>query len=105
MPKYARPVDGEGAEGPLAILGNMVKAGIIRQVRKTPNVGRKTIADALEVAPSTIVPYLGELEAAGLLIADPPKAKRKRGEWVVYRVNDEMVTELYLRLGQEIGEI
>ncbi|WP_194421542.1 helix-turn-helix transcriptional regulator [Microbacterium abyssi] len=105
MPKYARPVDGEGAEGPLAVLGNMVKAGIIRQVRRTPNVGRKAIADALEVAPTTIVPYLGELEAAGLLLADPPKAVRKRGEWVVYRVNDEAVTELYLRLGQEIGEI
>ncbi|WP_404473430.1 ArsR/SmtB family transcription factor [Microbacterium aerolatum] len=95
----------EGAEGPLAVLGNMVKVGIIRQVRRTPNVGRKAIADALEVAPTTIVPYLGELEAAGLLLADPPKAVRKRGEWVVYRVNDEAVTELYLRLGQELGEI
>lgn len=105
MPKYARPIDGEGAEGPLAVLGNMVKAGIIRQLRRTPNVGRKAIADALQVPPTTIVPYLGELEVAGLLFADPPRGARKRGEWVTYRVNDEAVTELYLRLGQEIGEI
>lgn len=99
MPKYARPADGDGAEGPLAILGNRVMADIIRQLRRTPNVGRKTIADALQVPPSTLVPYLGELEAAGLLLADPPRDKRKRGEWVVYRVNDEAVTEIYLRLG------
>lgn len=105
MPKYARPADGEGAEGPLAILGNRVMAGIIRQLRRTPNVGRKVVADALQVPPSTLVPYLGELEAAGLLLADPPRGERKRGEWVTYRVNDEAVTEIYLRLGQEIGEI
>lgn len=105
MPKYARPVDGDGAEGPLAILGNRVMAGVIRQLRKTPNVGRKAVADALQVPHSTLVPYLGELEAAGLLLADPPRGERKRGEWVVYRVNDEAVTEIYLRLGQEIGEI
>lgn len=105
MPKYARPADGDGAEGPLAILGNRVMAGVIRQLRRTPNVGRKAVADALQVPHSTLVPYLGELEAAGLLLADPPRGERKRGEWVVYRVNDEAVTEIYLRLGQEIGEI
>src|SRR5690606_7877091 len=105
MPKYARPADGDGAEGPLAILGNRVMAGIIRQLRKTPDVGRKVVADALQVPASTLVPYLGELEAAGLLLADPPRGERKRGEWVRYRVNDEAVTEIYLRLGQEIGEI
>ncbi|MDQ0615348.1 hypothetical protein QF046_002989 [Microbacterium sp. W4I4] len=34
----------------------------------------------------------------------PPRGERKRGEWAVYRVNDEAVSEIYLRLGQ-IGEI
>ncbi|WP_286299373.1 hypothetical protein [Microbacterium suwonense] len=79
MPKYSRPADGDGAEGPLAILGNRVMAGIIRQLRKTPDVGRKVVADALQVPASTLVPYLGELEAAGLLLAVPPRAERKRG--------------------------
>lgn len=105
MPKYARPADGEAAEGLLAILGNRAKTSIIRQLRKTPNVGRKDLVEALQLPASTIIPYLRELETAGLLLADPPRAERKRGEWVVYQVNDEAVTEMYLRLGQEIGEI
>jgi len=105
MPKYARPADGEAAESLLAILGNRAKTSIIRQLRKTPNVGRKDLVEALQLPASTIIPYLGELETAGLLLADPPRVERKRGEWVVYRVNDEAVTEMYLRLGQEIGEI
>lgn len=105
MPKYARPADGEAAEILLAILGNRAKTSIIRQLRRTPNVGRKDLVEALQLPASTIIPYLGELETAGLLLADPPRVERKRGEWVVYRVNDEAVTEMYLRLGQEIGEI
>lgn len=49
--------------------------------------------------------YLGELEEAGLIVADPPRTERRKGEWPVYRVNDAEVTALYLRLGQELGEI
>ena len=105
MPRYVTPAEGEGAEDTLALIGNSVKAGIIRHLRTAPGVGRKAIAEALDVPLPTIGPYLAELETAGLLLADPPRAIRKRGEWVVYRVNDEAVTEVYLRLGQELGEI
>lgn len=80
-------------------------AAIIR-LRQDPNAGRKSIAKALNLETSSTVPQcLGELEEAGLLLADPPRATRKRGEWPVCRVNDADVTELYLRLGQEMGEI
>ncbi|GAB2850523.1 hypothetical protein ACFQ0P_07515 [Microbacterium insulae] len=55
---------------------------------------------------SSIVPVnLGELEEEGFLTADPLRATRKQGERVVYRVHDAVVTELYLWLGQEIGEV
>ncbi|WES65973.1 helix-turn-helix domain-containing protein [Microbacter sp. GSS18] len=105
MPKYARPADGEDAENAIAILGNMVKAGIIRYLRTNPGVTRKTIADALQVPPTTVVPYLRELEEAGLLIANPPRTERRRGEWPTYSANNERVADLYLRLGQAIGEL
>jgi ArsR family transcriptional regulator, arsenate/arsenite/antimonite-responsive transcriptional repressor len=106
VPNYARPADGEGAERAIATLGNRAKSAIIRYLRQNPNVGRKAIAKGLGLETSSTVPqYLGELEEEGLLIGDPPRGVRKRGEWPVYRVNDVVVTELYLRLGQEIGEI
>lgn len=106
MPNYARPADSDGAERAIAILGNRTKTAIIRYLRQHPNAGRTDIAKALNLETTSTVPvYLGELEEEGFLIADPPRATRNRGERPVYRVNDLVVTELYLRLGQEIGEI
>jgi hypothetical protein len=40
----------------------------------------------------------------GLVLAKLPGESRERGEWVVYRVNDAAVSELVLRLTQELGE-
>lgn len=105
MPKYAKPAGGEGAEQAISVFGNYVKAAAIRYLRQHPNVTRKSIADALQLPPTTFVAYLGELEEAGLIVADPPRTERRKGEWPVYRVNDAEVTALYLRLGQELGEI
>lgn len=105
MPIPARPADSEGAAGPVAHLGNLVKAAIIRYLRKNPDSGAKSIIAALGLPKTTIAPYLSELETAGLVRANPPRESRERGAWVVYRVNDPAVTELYIRLGQEIGEI
>lgn len=106
MPNYARPADSDGAERAIAVFGNRTKTAIIRYLRQNPNAGRKDVAKALNLETSSTVPvYLGELEEQGLLLADPPRATRKRGEWPVYRVHDAVVTELYLWLGQEIGEI
>lgn len=105
MPKYARPAGGEGAEAAIKVFGNFTKSATIRYLRQHPNVTRKSIMDALELPSATLVSYLGELEEMGLILADPPRASRTRGEWPVYRVNDEAVTALYLRLGQELGEI
>lgn len=105
MPKYARPAGGEYGESAVALLGNNVRAGIIRVLRENPGVTSGTICEALHLPPTTVVPYLSDLEDAGLVIAHPPKASRRKGEWVEYRVNDPAVTEVWLRLGQAIGEI
>lgn len=105
MPKHARPAGSERAEQSIAIIGNLVKARMIYFLRQRPGSGRKDIVEALDVPPATIAMYLRELEEAGLVIGDPPRGVRSRGEWPVYAVDDLAVTELYLKLGQEIGEL
>jgi ArsR family transcriptional regulator len=106
VPKLAQPAGSEDAQEPVAILGNLVKAGILRFLRANPNVTVGPICDALKLGPTTILPRLKELEAAGLVVADPPtaEAESRRGVWVRYRTNNEAVTDLYLRLGYAIGE-
>ena len=51
-------------------------------------------------------PRLNELEAAGLVIADPPMVpgESRKGVWVKYSADNEAITDLYLRLGLAIGE-
>lgn len=106
MPRLAQPAGSEDAEEPIALLGNLVKAAILRYVRANPDTMMKPICDALALGPTTIHPRLVELETAGLVIADPPMidGQTRGGVWVRYRVNSEAVTDLYLRLGVAIGE-
>lgn len=94
------------AQAPIALLGNLVKAAILRYLRSNPDVTVGPICDALDLGPTTIQPRLNELEAAGLVIADPPAiaGESRKGVWVKYRANNEAVTDLYLRLGMAIGE-
>lgn len=84
---------------------NITKAKIIAWLRANPSSTRKAIVDGLDVASPTVSVYLGELEQDELIVANPPRATRKRGEWVTYRVNDAAVADAYLRFGQELGEI
>ncbi|CDJ99829.1 MULTISPECIES: helix-turn-helix transcriptional regulator [Micrococcales] len=106
MPRIAQPAGSEGSEEPIALLGSLVKAAVLRYLRSNPDVTAGPICDALELGASTIKPILDELAAAGLVIADPPpvEGQSRRGIWIKYRVNDEAVTDLYLRLGMAIGE-
>jgi len=104
MPRLAQPAGSEDAQAPVAILGNLVRAGILRFLRENPGVTIGPICDALELTSATILPKLGELEAANMVIGDPPIGEDRRGVWVTYRVNDAAVTDLYLRLGLAIGE-
>ena len=107
MPRLAQPAGSEDAQDPIALLGNLVKAAILRYLRAHPDVTVGPICDALELGPTTIQPRLNELEAAGLVIADPPMTaggvpQRRLGQDTAS--NNEAVTDLYLRLGMAIGE-
>lgn len=106
MPRLAQPAGSEDAQEPIGLLGNLVKAAVLRYLRANPDVTVGPICDALDLGPTTIQPRLNELETAGLVIADPPvtAGESRRGIWVKYRVNNEAVTDLYLRLGMAIGE-
>lgn len=106
MPRLAQPAGSEDAHDPIALLGNLVKAAILRYLRSNPDVTVGPICEALDLGPTTIQPRLNELAAAGLVIADPPMVpgESRKGVWVKYRVNNEAVTDLYLRLGMAIGE-
>ncbi|MGN6220931.1 MAG: hypothetical protein ACTHNQ_15635 [Microbacterium sp.] len=77
-----------------------------RRAYRERNAERVRAGDALALGPTTIHPRLVELEAAGLVIADPPMTdgQPRGGVWVRYRVDNEAVTDLYLRLGAAIGE-
>ncbi len=106
VPKLAKPAGSDDSLEPVGLLGNLVRASILRYLRAHPNVMIGAICDALQLGPTTVRPRLDELESAGLVVADPPMtdAESRRGMWVRYRTNDEAVTDLYLRLGNAIGE-
>lgn len=106
MPRLAQPAGSEDAQVPVALLGNLVKASILRYLRSNPGATIRPICDTLALAATTVQPRLNELEAAGLVISAPPWAEGvdRRGISVRYSVNNEAVTDLYLRLGMAIGE-
>lgn len=104
MPRLAEPAGSDEAREPIAVFGNLVKVSIIRFLRANPDVRAGAICAALGLGPTTVQPYLLQLEAAGLVVGDPPTGGSRRGLWVTYRLNSEDVTDLYLRLGAAIGE-
>ncbi len=105
MPKYARPANSDRAEDPIEAFGNRLRAGIIGHLRAHPNQTRAEIAAALDVPSPTVFNALEKLLAAELLISDPPLSEWERGQRVRYRINQQAVAELYLQLGQALGEV
>ncbi len=102
---YARPASSEGLKDPVEALGSMVRASIIGYLRTSGPAGRAEISRALELNPNTVVKTLVSLYNAGLLVSDPPLGEARQGQRVTYRVNNPAVTEMYLQLGQAIGEV
>lgn len=105
MPKYARPANSDRAEDPIEAFGNRLRAGIIGYLRAHPDQTRAEIAAALDVPSPTVFNALEKLLAAGLLVSDPPLDEWERGQRVRYRIHQQAVAELYLQLGQALGEI
>lgn len=65
----------------------------------------RQIVDALGLPTPTIAAALQAMTQAGLLIPDPPASEARRGQRVRYVVDDEVVSRMYLQLGQAIGEL
>jgi predicted ArsR family transcriptional regulator len=82
----------------------MMQATIIGHLRKNPAQTRGEIAEALEIPPMTVLNGLETLLDVGLIVADPPREVAVRGQRIRYTVNDAMVTEMLMRLGQVLGE-
>lgn len=95
----------EWLEDPIKALGNLVRAGILGYLRGNGPATRAEIAAALEIPVPTIAASLKAMVQAGLLTSDPPMEQVRRGQWVKYGVDNEMVSRMYLQLGQAIGEI
>ena len=53
----------------------------------------------------TVAKSLAALMTSGLLISDPPMNEVRQGQRVQYHVDDAAVSDIYLQLGQAIGEI
>ena len=105
MPKFARPANSDRAEDPIEAFGNRLRAGIIGYLKAHPNQSRSEIAAALNVLSQTVFNALEKMLDAGLLIADPPRSEWERGGRVRYSVDGQLVSLLYLQLGQVIGEV
>jgi predicted transcriptional regulator len=95
----------EWLEDPIKALGNLVRAGILGYLREHGPATRAEIATALDIPVPTIAASLKAMVQAGLLTTDPPPDEVRRGQWVKYGVDHEMVSRMYLQLGQAIGEI
>lgn len=103
--KIARPADSELADDPVKILGNRVHLALIGHLRRHPHQTSSAIATALDVPKPTVVKAIERLMGLDMLLADPPRERATRGQWIRYRVNDPLVTEMYLQLGQAIEEM
>lgn len=95
----------EWLEDPIKALGNLVRAGILGYLRQRGPATRAEIAAALDIPVPTIAASLKAMVQAGLLNTDPPIDEARRGQRVRYSVDNEMVSRMYLQLGQAIGEI
>ena len=95
----------EWLEDPIKALGNLVRAGIIGHLREHGPAARGQIADALGLPAPTVAASLQAMVHAGLLIADPPIGEARRGQRVRYTVDNEVVSRMYLQLGQAIREV
>lgn len=105
MPESSRPSADQSDDGFSRILGVRLHVSIIAYLRSTPNETTAQIAAALGAPRPTVIKAIERLIDLDLLIADPPRDTATRGQWIRYRVNDELVTEMYLALGQAMEEL
>ena len=102
MPKYTRPADSDFMEDPIHALGNMLRARIIGHVRQHGPVQRQDLVLALGVGSPAVSKALKVLVDTGVLIPSP--AEFTRGTRVTYTVDEDVVREMWFRLGDALGQ-
>lgn len=103
MPKYVRPYESDDLEDPIQALGNMLRARIIGDLRQHGPSKRGEITKRLDVGYQAVGKALQVLVRAGVVLTDP--AHPTKGQQVRYRVDQEAVSEMWIQLGQAIGEL
>ena len=103
MPRYLRTSESDYVEDPIAALGNMLRANIIGYVRRHGPSRRGEIAAALGVGYPAVAKALRVLVDSGALQTDP--AQPRQGQTVWYTVNQDVVSEMWMRLGDASGEL
>lgn len=102
MPRYTRPTDSDFMEDPIHALGNMLRARIIGHVRQHGPVQRQDLVLALGVGSPAVSKALKVLVDTGVLIPSP--AEFTRGTRVTYTVDEDVLREMWFRLGDAIGQ-
>ena len=104
MPRYVRPPHDELVEAAIDAFGNRARVAILKHIRENGPCTRADVATALSIAPPTASNHLAALETAGIIESTPPRSEARSGQWVRYTVIPERVTELYVALGEFLGQ-
>ncbi|MFE4080412.1 winged helix-turn-helix domain-containing protein [Paenarthrobacter sp. YIM B13468] len=103
MPRYARPKIPSGTERAIGVFSNSTKVAIVGYLAKAGPATRGDVARGLEIGVPTAQNNLVQLEAEGVLIADPPASEERNGQRVRYSVDVDEVTRRYSILGRALG--
>lgn len=104
MPRYVRPPHDELVEAAIDAFGNRARVAILKHIRENGPCTRADIATALSITPPTVSNHLAALEETGLIETTPPRGAARSGLWVRYTVVPERITELYVALGEFVGQ-
>ncbi|WP_024821051.1 hypothetical protein [Arthrobacter sp. 31Y] len=103
MPRYSRPKIPSSTERAISVFSNSTKVAIVGYLVKVGASTRGEVARGLEIGVPTAQNNLLQLEAEGVLIADPPASEERNGQRVRYTVNTREVAERYSILGRALG--
>ena len=103
MPRYSRPKIPSSTERAISAFSNSTKVAIVGYLAESGPSTRGEVARALEIGVPTAQNNLGQLEAEGVLIADPPASEERNGRRVKYTVDTGEVARRYSVLGRALG--
>jgi predicted transcriptional regulator len=103
MPRFAAPDGDHPAADVVTAFGGTSRIDVIRHLRDNPGASITSTAAAIGAGRTTVFGIFADLERIGVVIGDTPVERRQRGAVSTFTLNAERVTELYARLGDEIG--